>query len=59
MAHGAELHHAVSPLLGMFLATGLLHGLGLLSAIANTRAATWLQNGLAILMFVAGGLMLT
>ncbi|MFM9836006.1 MAG: HupE/UreJ family protein [Methylophilaceae bacterium] len=58
MAHGAELQHAVSPLVGMLLSTGLLHVLGLFSGLMSMRAAKSVQNGLAILMFVAGGFML-
>jgi urease accessory protein len=57
VSHGLALQHGAIPLLGMLMASCLLHGLGLLSGFMGVRAAKWIQKSLAILMLLVGGYM--
>ncbi len=56
MAHGVELaaQNGLMALLGMLLATSVLHGAGLLLAKSRLQAARWLQPALAWLMLAVG-----
>ena len=54
LAHGAELKHGVSPLIGMLLATGLLHGVGLIIGSQRINVAKRVQSGLAFSMVLVG-----
>jgi urease accessory protein len=58
ISHGVAFQHGATPLLGMLIASGLLHGLGLLSGLMSVRAAKWVQKSLSILMLLVGGYML-
>ena len=60
MAHGVELHSQQSyvTLVGMLIATALLHGIGLLLASKRLNLASWLQTALAWGIALAGGYML-
>jgi urease accessory protein len=60
MAHGVELHSQQSyvALLGMLIATALLHAIGLLLASRRLNLANWMQSGLAWSIALAGGYML-
>jgi urease accessory protein len=58
MSHGVALQHGATPLLGMLMASGLLHLLGLLSGSMGLRAAKFAQKSLAVLMLLVGGYML-
>ena len=60
IAHGAELnlHEGFSALGGMLLATGLLHGVGLLLGSQRLNLAKWPQTAMAWAIMLAGGYML-
>jgi urease accessory protein len=64
MAHGVELHsqQSYAALLGMLVATALLHGTGLLVGYAfnsqRVQLTKWLQNGLAFTMMLVGSYLL-
>jgi urease accessory protein len=60
MAHGVELHsqQSYAALLGMLIATALLHGVGLLLGSQRVQLAKWLHTGLAWVMVLVGGYLL-
>lgn len=69
LAHGLELSatqnlllqdavfQGVSVLSGVLLATALLHGIGFFVGMQRYLIAKWVNTGLALVMFVAGGLL--
>jgi urease accessory protein len=60
MAHGSELNlqQGLFALCGMLIATGLLHGIGLLIGSQRLYLAKWPQSALAWGIMLAGGYML-
>ncbi len=60
IAHGAELNlsQGLSAFGGMLLATGLLHGVGLLIGTQRLKLAKWAQVSIAWGIMLAGGYML-
>jgi len=60
LAHGAELsgQSGLQVLVGMLLATGMLHSVGLLLASQQLKEAKWIQTGFGLGVMLAGGYML-
>jgi urease accessory protein len=54
MAHGAEMNMQAQTILGVLVATALLHGIGYLLGSMRFKLATWMQNGLAVCMMALG-----
>lgn len=60
LAHGVELNSTqnVSALVGMLLATLILHGIGYVAGLQQHQIRRWVDIGLAIVMVFTGGLLL-
>lgn len=54
MAHGVEMNMQYQTILGVLLATGLLHFVGLVFGSMRFTLATWVNNGLAVCMMALG-----
>lgn len=57
LIQGLSLQH-YSVLVGMLLATALLHGIGFIVGSQRHLVMQWFNNGLAFVMLIAGGLLL-
>lgn len=60
LAHGVELNSTqnVSALVGMLLATLILHGIGYVAGLQQHQIRRWVDIGLALVMVFTGGLLL-
>ena len=60
LAHGLELNGSQnhSALLGMFVATAILHGIGFMVGLQREQVKHWINAGLAFSMMVVGSLFL-
>jgi urease accessory protein len=54
MAHGVEMNMQYQTILGVLLASALLHGVGLVIGLMHFKLATWVQTSLAVCMMALG-----